>query len=78
MDTKSLNTWIEIDRNALAHNLNIFRRAAKPGIKLMPVVKANAYGHGLEVVSQVCAEEGADYLAVHSIDEANRIRAIGQ
>ncbi len=77
MDTKSLNTWIEIDRGAVKHNLNLFRRLAGPNVKLMPVVKANAYGHGLEPISRICADEGADYLAVHSLDEAHRIRKAG-
>jgi len=77
VDTKGLNTWIELDRKALAHNLGLFRKLAGPKVKLMPVVKANAYGHGLEQVSRICAEEGADYLAVHSIEEAHRVRKAG-
>ncbi len=77
LETDRLYTWIEIDRKAIAHNLNLFRRLGRPGIKLMPVVKANAYGHGLEQVSRICADEKADYLAVHSIDEAHRVRKAG-
>ena len=76
-DVKGLNTWIEIDRKALGHNLGLFRKLAGGKVKLMPVVKANAYGHGLEQVSGICAEEGADYLAVHSIEEAHRVRRAG-
>lgn len=76
LGSEHLNTWIEIDRKALAHNINLFRRLAGPGVKLMPVVKANAYGHGLEQVSKICAEEGVDYLAVHSLEEAHRVRTV--
>ncbi len=77
MNTEGLNTWIEIDRSALVHNINLFRKLAGSNVMLMPVVKANAYGHGLEQVSKICADEGVEYLAVHSIDEAHRIRKAG-
>ncbi len=68
--------WIEIDVGALRHNLRLFRRLLTPGTRLAAVVKANAYGHGLDAVAPVAARE-ADVLAVHSAGEARRLRALG-
>ncbi len=38
--------WIELDRAALRHNVEALRKRLPPGCALMPVLKANAYGHG--------------------------------
>ncbi len=62
-------TWIEIDRKALQANVQAFRTTMKPDCKLMAVVKANAYGHGLEVVAPIVSEK-AEWLGVNSLEEA--------
>ena len=41
--------WVELDREALAHNVAELRRLLPPHCTLMPAVKANAYGHGAEI-----------------------------
>ena len=46
-------------------------------VKLMAVVKANAYGHGLVEVAKIAARSRADWLGVDSIDEAIKIRKAG-
>lgn len=63
-----------VDRAALAHNLGVARQAA-PGVKLLAVVKANGYGHGLARVAR--ALRGADGFAVLSIDDATVLRGAG-
>lgn len=63
-----------IDTAALAHNLAVARRAA-PKSRVLAVVKANAYGHGLARVAR--ALRGADGFAVLSIEEAALLRAEG-
>ena len=63
-----------IDSAALAHNLGV-ARAAAPSAKVMAVVKANGYGHGLLRVAK--ALRGADGFAVLSLDEAAQLRAEG-
>jgi alanine racemase len=68
---------IEISREAYRHNLATFRRLLRPGCRLMAVVKANAYGHGLEIVSRLAAEEGADELGVNCLAEGVAIRRLG-
>ncbi len=68
--------WIEIDRDALTHNLCLFRRLVGPATRLAMVVKANAYGHGAAQVASV-AEGSVDWFAVHSAAEARTLRASG-
>jgi alanine racemase len=63
-----------IDRSALRHNLKLVRRWA-PRSRIMAVIKANAYGHGLVVVAR--ALESADAFAVARVDEGLRLREAG-
>lgn len=69
-------TWIEIDDDAIGRNLDAFRSIVPPSTAVMAVVKANAYGHGLEAVGPVAAQH-ADWLGVNSIDEARALRTLG-
>jgi alanine racemase len=62
--------WIEIDTAAAAANLATLRRMAGPGIALLPVVKADAYGHGMVPLARALAAAGADGLCVATLDEA--------
>jgi len=66
----------EISVSALRHNIRLIRSLLAPGVKLCPVVKANAYGHGLEQVLPVM-EESADMLGVAICSEAARLRRLG-
>ncbi len=69
-------SWIEIDASRLRSNLDAFRGAIPSGTSIMAVVKANAYGHGLDAVAPVAAER-ADWLGVNCIDEALAITRLG-
>lgn len=69
-----LRTWVEIDKGALIHNIGQFKKLIKPRVKLMAVVKANAYGHGLVKTSKIVVKAGAKWLGVDSIDEALDLR----
>ena len=69
-------SWIEIDAQRLRNNIDAFRTVTAPGTALMVVVKANAYGHGLETVAPIAAER-ADWLGVNCIDEALAITRLG-
>jgi alanine racemase len=68
---------IEVSRSALAHNIALFRRLLNPGTALLAVVKANAYGHGLEQVAGVCVSSGVEMLGVHTADEVSALRHQG-
>ncbi|MBI5479926.1 MAG: alanine racemase [Deltaproteobacteria bacterium] len=69
-------TWVEIDRDALLANLRTFRRRVGPRVALCPVVKANAYGHGLTEVARL-VEPHVGFLAVQSLEEAVALRRAG-
>ncbi len=68
-------TWAEIDMDALVHNFNIVRKNAK-GAKLFSVVKADAYGHGIEEIVSALLSQNTDAFAVSNIEEALEIRKI--
>ena len=59
---------------ALRHNLEVCRRAA-PDARIWAVVKANAYGHGIERAFD--GLRGADGIALLDLDEAQRVRSLG-
>jgi alanine racemase len=63
-----------IDTAALRHNLAVVRKHA-PNSRVMAVVKANAYGHGLVTVAR--ALQSADAFAVARVDEGLALRAAG-
>lgn len=66
---------IEIDLDALTHNLSIVRQYSN-NAKIMAVIKANAYGHGMLVIAQHL-ENKVDALAVACVDEALVLRGKG-
>jgi alanine racemase len=70
-------TWIEVSREALIHNVRLFRRLLGPAPAFLAVVKANAYGHGLEQVASVCMAEGVEWFGVHSAREVKELRRCG-
>lgn len=68
-------TWLEINRSALRHNLQEFRRIVGPKTKIMAVIKSNAYGHGfLEIAKFYDTNKDVDLLAVANLDEALALR----
>ena len=67
-------TWAEIDLEAVKVNYGQVKKAVGPGVSIMVVVKANAYGHGIEEVSGVLENIGAEYLGVATLDEAILLR----
>ena len=69
---KSLIT-ITIDRNALIHNLKEYQRAY-PDIQFAPVLKSNAYGHGLIPIACILDKENLPFLIVDSYYEALTLR----
>ena len=67
-------TWAEIDLDALAHNMREIRKITDPHAQIMAVVKADAYGHGVEECAKTLLENGADCLAAATLDEALELR----
>ena len=75
MDTAALSNWLEIDLDAIRGNVRTLRRIS--GGKLMAVVKANGYGHGIVEAGVAALQGGADWLGVARIEEALGLRAAG-
>ena len=69
--------WVEIDRSALVHNVAEFRRLIGARRKMLAVVKANAYGHGLLEAAGIVREAGANWLGVNSLEEGVALRESG-
>ncbi|MDO9546356.1 MAG: alanine racemase [Pelolinea sp.] len=68
-------TWLEIDLSILKKNFVLLSELS--GTNVMPIVKANAYGHGLERVAVAFEEAGAEWFGVARIEEALALREVG-
>jgi alanine racemase len=69
--------WVEIDLNALAHNVRQLKALLSPQTELMTVVKADAYGHGAVTVARTALRHGATWLGVATIPEGIELREAG-
>lgn len=70
-------SYVEISRSQIAENYRAVCSAVDPGIEVMGVVKADAYGHGAVEVSRALAAAGAKWLAVSSVEEGATLRRAG-
>ncbi|MBW4514654.1 MAG: alanine racemase [Timaviella obliquedivisa GSE-PSE-MK23-08B] len=66
--------WVEIDLEALIHNVQQIKKLLSPTTKLMAIVKADAYGHGAVTVARTVLEHGATCLGVATISEGIELR----
>src|SRR5687768_7112680 len=69
------STVVDVDLDALAANLVALKQ--RGGAEVIAVVKDDAYGHGVEAVSETLVEAGAVMLAVFTVEEAVVIRRAG-
>ena len=67
-------TWVEVDLDAIAHNVRTF---AALGSQVMAVVKADGYGHGDVAVARAALDAGATWLGVALVEEGLGLRAAG-
>ncbi len=70
-------SFVEIDTDALTHNMATIRMGLAEGAKLAAVVKSNAYGHDYRLAWRAFVKGGADWLCVDSLHEAADLRADG-
>lgn len=70
-------TILEVDLKAIVSNLNHYRSLLKPGVRMICMVKADAYGAGSVEVSRTLQDQGVDYLAVAVADEGVQLRQAG-
>ena len=71
------STWVEIDLDALVHNIGVVRARIAAGERILLVVKADAYGHGAVEVSRAAVEAGVDMLGVATLQEGIELRQAG-
>jgi alanine racemase len=68
--------WIELNAAALKHNVEIFRKLAGSSL-MVPVIKSNAYGHGLKEIYSILAAQQPEWLGVNYLSEAESLRKLG-
>lgn len=69
--------WVEVDLEAIEHNYRQIRQKIAPEVKLLGVVKADAYGHGAVEVSRLLSAAGVDMLGVTTVEEGRALREAG-
>ena len=69
--------WLEIDLDALIGNVRLLRGLLPAGVRIEPVVKADAYGHGAVPVARALVADGMRSLSVATFDEALELREAG-
>jgi alanine racemase len=70
--------WAEVDLTALRENLGWLRHRVGPHVKILTVVKADAYGHGLKQIAALLMQSGTDIFGVANLAEAHTIRGVGR
>mgnify|MGYP005943077359 FL=1 len=70
-------SYMEINLNALRHNLRVIRQHLPKEVNVLAVVKANAYGHGAVETLRIAMEEGYTAAAVARVEEGAKLREAG-
>ncbi len=71
------DSWVEVNLTHLAGNYRRIKAALGRTVKVLGVVKQEAYGHGLLTVSKALEQKGIDFLGVHNTEEALQLRQGG-
>lgn len=77
LELRKHDTVLEINLNAILHNINYHKSLLKPATKMMAMVKANAYGLGSYEISEFLQHHHIDYLGVAFVDEGVELRKKG-
>jgi alanine racemase len=77
LQQKAHETVMEINLNAVVHNLNYYRSRLKPDTRIMAMVKATSYGSGSHEIANILQFHHVDYLAVAYSDEGVELRKAG-
>jgi alanine racemase len=77
LEQQNHQTVLEVNLDAISHNLNEFRRYLNPGTRIMAMVKAFAYGAGPAEISALLEYHRINYLAVAYVDEGVELRNSG-
>ncbi|AZB11788.1 bifunctional UDP-N-acetylmuramoyl-tripeptide:D-alanyl-D-alanine ligase/alanine racemase [Chryseobacterium sp. G0162] len=77
LELRKHDTVLEINLNAILHNINYHKSLLKPQTKMMAMVKANAYGLGSYEIAEFLQHHHIDYLGVAFADEGVELRKKG-
>nr|WP_321453279.1 bifunctional UDP-N-acetylmuramoyl-tripeptide:D-alanyl-D-alanine ligase/alanine racemase [uncultured Carboxylicivirga sp.] len=77
LEQRRHKTILEVDLNALMHNVQMFRSLLKPGVKMLAMVKAFSYGSGSFEIANALQHQKIDYLGVAFADEGIELREAG-
>lgn len=77
LEQKVHQTVLEINLNAIAHNVRVYQRQLKPSTRMMAMVKAFAYGSGGAEIAGILQYHKVDYLGVAYADEGAELRRSG-
>lgn len=77
LEEKTHETVLEINLNAIVHNLNFYKSRLKPETKVMVMVKAFGYGSGSYEIAKALSHQKVDYLGVAFADEGIALRNAG-
>ena len=77
IEERILETLLEVDLDAVVHNFNFYKSKLQPGVKLVCMVKANAYGAGAVEIAKTLQYHRCDYLAVAVAEEGIQLRNEG-
>ncbi|WP_027387282.1 bifunctional UDP-N-acetylmuramoyl-tripeptide:D-alanyl-D-alanine ligase/alanine racemase [Chryseobacterium gregarium] len=77
LELRKHDTVLEVNLNAVLHNINFHKSLLKPATKMMAMVKANAYGLGSYEISEFLQHHHIDYLGVAYADEGVELRKKG-
>lgn len=70
------DAWVEVNLEHLAHNIREIRKIIPSDKKFLGIVKADAYGHGAQMIAKTMLASGVDWFGVSSIDEGLDLREI--
>ncbi|MDD5712657.1 MAG: alanine racemase, partial [Smithellaceae bacterium] len=76
-EVQKFRNWVEVELENFTHNLQEIRRLVGPEVKILQVVKADAYGHGAIEISNVALKNGVFALGVANADEGVQLRVSG-
>jgi alanine racemase len=70
-------TWVEISRSAFRANLRAIQSWISPSVKVLSVLKADAYGHGAAPLAKIAMQQGSAGIGISSLEEAIQLRQAG-
>ncbi len=77
LSDQSYRSWVEVDLDSFSWNWKELRRLVGPAVRVLQVVKADAYGHGAIEISHTALKNGAACLGVANADEGVQLRVSG-